>query len=441
MQRHLMTAFVSLCATLLVSEGAFAATFFVATNGNDNAAGTSAAPWATLQTAVNRIAPGDTIMVRSGTYAGFRATTSGTQTAPKTLMAVTGATVIVNRPGPNNAHNSDVEIETFVGNPPRVTDWRVIGIEMRNAPRYGFDARNTQRVQVERCRAQNNTLSGFFTAFSDDFSITNSVTNNNGEHGIYLSNSGMRPSVVRNDARDNQGSGIQLNADLSQGAPGMIRFFLIDSNTVSGNGAQGGAALNFDGASDGLIVNNLLFNNHASGIALFAIDGAEGSSRNLVVNNTVVMAANARNVVTIPASPAGRPNPTGNVLINNIFWSPDRPAISLYTANPAGFQSNFNAFNLNPRFSINNGATTISLAQWRALAPTLHDQSSVTATTANLFVNPGANNFHLRTTPQPVSPAINAGTNRTGVPNDDIEGTPRPQRGPLWDIGAFEARP
>ena len=39
------------------------------------------------------------------------------------------------------------------------------------------------------------------------------------------------------------------------------------------------------------IENNLLYNNHASGISLYQIDAAAGSTNNVVVNNTIIMAA------------------------------------------------------------------------------------------------------------------------------------------------------
>src|SRR5712691_1573468 len=46
-----------------------AATYYVSTSGSDASAGTLAAPFATLQKAVNLANPGDTIYMRGGTYA------------------------------------------------------------------------------------------------------------------------------------------------------------------------------------------------------------------------------------------------------------------------------------------------------------------------------------------------------------------------------------
>lgn len=50
--------------------------YFVATNGDDAAAGTEAAPWATLTHAQAMVSPGDTVYVHGGTYAYTSATTA-----------------------------------------------------------------------------------------------------------------------------------------------------------------------------------------------------------------------------------------------------------------------------------------------------------------------------------------------------------------------------
>src|SRR5262245_10442173 len=44
--------------------------YYVSTTGDDNAAGTLAAPWKTVQHAADAAAPGDVINLRAGTYAG-----------------------------------------------------------------------------------------------------------------------------------------------------------------------------------------------------------------------------------------------------------------------------------------------------------------------------------------------------------------------------------
>jgi hypothetical protein len=55
-------------ACLLLFDGAYSATFFVATNGNDSNPGTIDQPWLTIQKGFNALSPGDTLFIRGGTY-------------------------------------------------------------------------------------------------------------------------------------------------------------------------------------------------------------------------------------------------------------------------------------------------------------------------------------------------------------------------------------
>ena len=57
-----------LAATLLAAVRVQAAEFFVAPGGDDQAAGTRAAPFATIQRAQSAVAPGDTVIIRGGVY-------------------------------------------------------------------------------------------------------------------------------------------------------------------------------------------------------------------------------------------------------------------------------------------------------------------------------------------------------------------------------------
>ena len=80
--RRIYVLLLILTALAYFSPNAQAATYYVATNGNDASAGTSISPWATLQHAVETIAVGDVIIVKAGTYAGCRIRNSGQAGAP-----------------------------------------------------------------------------------------------------------------------------------------------------------------------------------------------------------------------------------------------------------------------------------------------------------------------------------------------------------------------
>jgi parallel beta-helix repeat protein len=399
--------------------------YYVAPTGSDTNAGTSAAPWATLQHAVDSVLPGDKIEILSGTYQGCRIGSSGTAAAPCTLEAAPGAHVVINAPGQGNYHGSDIEVENFSQT---VGYWVLNGLEVTNAPVHaGIDLRHTTHVTVENCYVHNNYAWGIFLAFSDYPTIThNHCSYSTTQHGIYDSNSGDYATVTFNECDHNYGCGIELNGDVSQGGKGYMVGNLIAANTVHDNGAGGGAALNFDGLVRSTIENNLLYNNHAGGIVLYKADAAVGSHDNIVVNNTIVMPAGSRWAVNI------NNGSTNNVLDNNIIEQQDsyHGCIEIDSSSLPGFHSDYNVFNGNAYFSVNQGKTRLSLAQWHA--KTGQDAHSLTATLAALFANGAANDYHLKSG----SPAIDAGT-ATDAPATDLDGLSRPY-GAGYDIGCYE---
>ncbi|HEY2934020.1 MAG TPA: right-handed parallel beta-helix repeat-containing protein [Acidobacteriota bacterium] len=419
---------IAVSSIIALTASAQAATFYVATNGNDANPGTQAQPWATLQHGVSTIAPGDTILVESGTYAGCRIASSGQAGSVKTLKADTGATVIINVPGASNSHSSNLEIELFNNT---VSYWVIDGFEVAGSPHHGIDIRGTDFITVQNCNVHNSVNTGIFLAFSYHPLIQNNQCSSNGEHGIYQSNSGDYPTIRGNTLHHNFGAGIHMNGDVKQKpGDGIISFAVVEKNIIYENGTGGGSAINCDGVSDGIIRNNLIYNNHASGISLFATDGAEGSSRNKVYNNTIVMAADGRWCVNIPKSKGSKPNPTGNKVKNNILYTPrvDKGSILTYSSSVSGFESDYNI--VVDRFSANGGNTIIALSQWRTFG---YDTHSILSTPDQLFVNPAANDYHLKAG----SPAGNSGITLSEVP-DDIEGVIRP-RGTAYDIGCYES--
>lgn len=406
-----------------------AATFYVSPQGRDGQSGSLQKPWLTLQHAVDAIKPGDTILVQSGTYAGCRIGLAGTATAPKTLMAAPGALVLVNKPGAKNKHNSVIEIENFSAT---VSDWIVSGFEVASSPKYGIDARVTERITIQNNHVHNSVLTGIFTAFSNHVLIQNNETDHNGEHGIYQSNSSAYPTIRGNRSHHNASAGIHMNGDISQQpGDGLVQFATVENNVIWENGAKGGSGINCDGVDSSIFRNNLLYNNHASGISLYAIDGAHGSSYNKVYNNTIVMAPNSRFVVNIPDDGIVAA-PVGNVVENNILYTPDSFHGSILIAGPSvsGFQSDYNV--VVNHFSDDGGNSSISIANWQALG---FDQHSIVSTPAQLFVDPANQNYMLKAG----SPAIDAGISLPDVLTD-INGLSRPQ-GLAYDIGCYEAKP
>src|SRR5688572_16446408 len=69
------------------------ATYYVDPGGTDSSAGSSGAPWKTLQKAANAVVAGDTVVVRPGNYAGFNLAKSGSESARITFSAQSGAVI------------------------------------------------------------------------------------------------------------------------------------------------------------------------------------------------------------------------------------------------------------------------------------------------------------------------------------------------------------
>jgi len=389
-------------------------TFYVDPAGNDSAAGSITSPWRTLQKAANTVRAGDLVIVRAGHYAGLYLTTSGTATDPITFRGDPGAIVDTRNPttpdGINLEGASYVVIESFT----------VTGV-----PRAGIRAVLNHHVTIRGNTGDLNGRWGILTGFSDDLLIeNNTMSRSQAEHGIYVGNSGDRPVIRRNVVWGNNANGIHMNGDLSQGGDGIISGAIVEGNIIHDNGVAGGSGINCDGVQSSIIRNNLLYNNHASGISLYQIDGGQPARNNQVLNNTIVMASDARWALNIQNAS------TGNVVRNNILYNQQsfRGSIAISADSLSGFVSDTNV--VMDRFSTDGGDTRVTLAAWRSA--TGQDTHSIIATPATLFANFAGNDYHLSAT----SPARDAGGTLANV-TDDLEGAPRPQ-GSAFDIGAYE---
>lgn len=406
------------------------ANYFVSTAGLDTNPGTNALPWRTLQKAANTVDGGDTVTVRTGDYAGFDIRDKTTSSTNQILIQADPNVRIVSR-NPVTTDGINLEGVSYI----TVTGFTVVGNGVDSATTNPMAHAGIRTVTATNVTLTNNTISGarywgILTGFVNNLLIEgNSCSGSAREHGIYVGNSADNPIVRKNICFNNNGSGIQLNADrFATPGDGIITNALIDSNIVFGCGAGGGAALNMDGVQNSRFVNNLLYNNIATGIALFRQDGAEGSKNNVVVNNTIVQASNGRWAITIAGD--GVQECTGNQVYNNVIFNRHsfRGAIDISAGSLPGFVSNYNV--VISRFTTNRGNSVMNLAQWQT--STGQDINSIVSTEVAVFFNAGANDYRLKVG----SPAFNAGTTLQSPVVDNI-GVSRPANG-MVDIGAFE---
>lgn len=409
-RRFVLALFLAKCWIGPLAAGA--ATYYVATDGSDAGPGTTSQPWATLQHAAEVVGAGDTVRVRAGDYRGFYVERSGTVGAPISFVADPGVAITADNPftpdGINVEGAAHVVIDGFVVN---------------DRTRAGIRTALSQFVTIRNCSAGHNGRWGILTGFADDVLIEDNVLHHSiAEHGIYVSNSGDRPVIRRNVSHDNHAIGIHMNGDASLGGDGVISGALVEGNVLYGNGVGGGSGINMDGVSDSVVRNNLVFDHHSSGISMYRIDGGTGSRNNLVVNNTIVVAADGRWAINISNGS------TGNRLFNNILYTHHsfRGAITIDASSRSGFASDYNS--VMDRFSIDGGSSRIGLSSWRALG---YDAHSFVAAPDDHFVAPGSD-FQLRAD----SPALDSGTADVAPPVD-VDGVTRPQ-GAGIDVGAYE---
>ncbi len=419
--RCLKVLLMTAVAHAVAIASASATDYFVDLAGNNAAAGTALAPWRTLQFAANQVGPGDRVTVRPGSYAGFQLEASGTLAAPIEFFAQPG--VSITQPVPVRGDGINLEGASHI----IINGFNVAGMPHAGVRSVGFSDDFASNVTIRNVTATNNGVWGIFTGHVDDVLIENNRTSGSvDEHGIYVSNSGDRPIIRNNIIWGNFGSGIHMNGDLSQGGDGIISGALVESNIIYDNGLNG-SGINMDCVQDSRIENNLIYNNHSSGISLYRIDGAEGSTGNVVVNNTIQQASNGKWALNI------QDGSTDNTALNNILISNHsfRGAIDISADSRSGFTSDYNA--VISRFTIDGGDNVLTLDQWRALLGNENnDDHSFVATAAQLFQNAAAGDYHLLES----SPTTNTGTAML-APRVDLDGKPRPI-GAKIDVGAYE---
>jgi hypothetical protein len=135
----------------LVLAGPETARYYIATNGNDSAAGTNIAqPFATLGKAVALANPGDLIYVRGGTYSRtnkVQITRNGSAASPIRLRAYPGEHPLFDFTGqPINSSNRGIELS---GN-----WWQVYGLEIENAGDNGLNVSGSSNL-IELCIFRN----------------------------------------------------------------------------------------------------------------------------------------------------------------------------------------------------------------------------------------------------------------------------------------------
>ena len=328
--------------------------------GNDANAGTSTAPWRTIQHAADAANPGDTVIVNDGVYTGgsnvVTVGRSGTASAWLVFRAAHRWGAVLD--GRNNASAVGFEINgSYV---------RVEGFQVRGTSRYGIDAYNGHDVDVVA-----NNVHDVGHVCTDDVG---------GRVGIdaYARNLTIERNVVHDVGRFGPGE---------QGcSPSTGNWQNHDHGIYQGS--------EYSGQSDNLVVRNNIFYHFTHGWAIQRYDGSGTSVNGLtIVNNTFVGANPWRDGQIIIATGAS------NVVIsNNIFYQPTTAGIWFDTG----------------------GLSNVTVSNNLSFGAAVSTGLSGVASASNLvnvdprFVSVSGLDFHV----QSGSPTIGAGMTLSGVPND-----------------------
>ena len=395
-------------------------TYYVSSGtGADKNAGTSAASaFATLQQAANKVQPGDTVEVESGTYTappgqyGIMVTqTSGTASAPITFEAAPGAHPVIDNSGSQAGivvTSSYVTISGFEieGNSKSLNASSPQGFNTTDENgiivQSGDSSHPTTHDVVENNVVHDEPLAGIRADEADDVSILNNTTYGNanwsnvGGSGIslgFLDNSGgptpaggYNNVIAGNVSYDNRelvastgigsstptdGNGIIVDSNNNDGYTGTT---LVENNVAYGNGGTGMHATKSDNVT--FLYNTAYGNNQTSALPEGQIAAMFGS--NDVIENNIMDATGSA---------------TG--VVNNSYGGTTYD-YNLYYGGKVGAQ----------------GAHDI-----------VADPN---------FVSPGTGNFALQSN----SPAIGH-ANPAFIAATDIAGAPRPS-GAGSDIGAYQ---
>lgn len=404
------------------SGGSAGTTYYVATTGSDSANGSLGSPWRTINHALANTAPGDTIVVRGGSYReeviiggdwGY-----GSGGSPGRYLTLQGY------PG------EDVRILDRM-----VTDSsyvRVRGFHFVSAP---FVAANWTRLSEIKANIEitDCLFTGAFNVYAGALNIATgntlaerntlilSDTGSSNDHGIYVAAGEDFVTdnvIVRNNMVDGAPAyGIHIYDERKNTSDPVryIRNVVVENNTVINSRSRSGilVAVGARTRVDGVTIrNNVVGASAAQGIMVYDAGGGVSSQSyitNVKIYNNTVYGSGGDNIGIYDGA-------ITNVDIRNNI---------LHIHGNGGYHIN--------DFYGNHSTFTAGRNLYSPSPPALNNITDVSMVIGDpQFVNATGGDFHLA----PSSPAIDAGAYLADVTTDK-DGTPRP-RGSAYDIGAYE---
>lgn len=469
--------FIITCA----SSVSFAATYYVATTGNDSNAGTLSSPFRTVQKGLNTLQPGDTCIIRGGTYnEALVMGQSGTSTAPITIVNYTGETITINsgsskalRTGGNKHYytidgirfiSSHTVFDAYGGDYTLDFGDGVWGGDTDpNAGNNGFILRNCyiegaiyiygHYNLVENCELngksiwgngiwersaashhniyRKNTVYDYVTRGIWSMQNTTSVLiQGNTVHGTgaqAINCDGALHPTYSCTVRGNTVYNAQIGVSMENGFNSVVEKNIIYNSSMIGisyinYGTQYSDAEYRTTSPNAIIRNNLIYNSTTAGIMFYSSPG------NKIYNNTIYNTTNTGGMYGgISLTSTGGYASSNTDVKNNILVQNNPYAIFIDAGTGMTLNNNLYYHSSKTVTHYVSGSTN-TLAQYQS--KTGQDLNSVFKGPG--FVNPTVNDFHLSST----SPAVNTGTTLVAV-SEDLNSVSRPQ-GAGYDIGAYE---
>lgn len=483
-----MNKSIMIAALLAIAGSTMAATYHVAKTGKNSNVGSEAAPWETIQYAIDHSAAGDTIIVHAGSYIGQvtikHAVNLQAKVGERPVIDGTGLTAndngLVGIDGQSNVlvqgftiqnykttKSTSVPIGIFVqggGNNIQLRDNIVTKIYNTGANAGAINALgiavygSNKTTPVKNLVIDNNEIFDTKTGNSETLTVNGNVdgfeVTNNRVHDV--NNIGIDFIGWENTARQSPND-YARNGHVA----GNEVYNVTSSTNPSYHGERSAGGIYVDGGADIVIErnivhntdigvelaaekpgkrtrnvtlrNNLIYSSFTPGISIGGYGRTRGGTENCtIVNNTLY-----HNDTTNSGSGEFQVqfNTSGNVLENNLFWA----------SNQGVFVFSYNGKNSAVGVaSDNNLYYTTATPRWRWNGVNYTSLTAFANGTGgdshSLFVLPGVANessldFHLNST----SPAVNAGAGlpTSQIGNFDLDGNPR-VKGAKEDIGCYE---
>ncbi|MBN1674131.1 MAG: fibronectin type III domain-containing protein [Kiritimatiellae bacterium] len=466
----------------LLPFASHAATYYVATTGSDSNPGTQSRPFRTVQKAANSVAPGDTVLIRAGTYnssSSFRVSRAGTSSQRITYKAYGDGPVRISRaqvmPGPWTLHKNKIYKTTysqaimalFRGSAPLEGSGRYVTSIDTMMPNSFFVSGSTVYVWLADGSDPDNSLMraspGHVVELYDcHYNTFDGLTVEYGFNGFKKQGSSTHHVTIRN---------CTIRSIASQGVQPVAASGIIERNLFQKIGTSKYQHGIYCGISGIVIRHNIFEEIEGAGVHLYNANAgfekcevygnifrkprpmtatggyyvdvvAWGTGRHKIYNN-LFFGEGKRDGISVNSSEneihhntfAGSPeciqlyaNKLGNRIYNNLCVD----AGSRFIVAPSGSGTQTIDYNLYYNFTATprwqwNGQTYTSFSSYKAASGETH------GTYANPRLADYANDdLHLAAG----SPAIDSGTGQAGV-SVDFDGRARPQ-GAGYDRGAFE---